>query len=113
MNPLAATIDRPANTRPDISPDIVDVVHMTIGQYLKKHRNHLTMKQVADAIGCDVSYLSKIENDHVVPPWDMVERLAHFYCIDSKTMPALAWKQLEVSKQGQLNLALAFLSLAS
>lgn len=86
---------------------------MTLGQYLKKHRADKTMKEVAEEIGCDLSYLSKIENDRVTPPWDMIERLADCYDIPEDSLPALAWKQLDASRQGQLNLAIAFLSLVS
>lgn len=117
MNPFAVATDNRQHTRPntriDITPDIIDVVRMSLGQYLKKQRSQRTMRQVADAIGCDISYLSKIENDHVVPPWDMLEKMADYYDLDESTLPALAWKQLEVSKQQQLNLAIAFWSAAS
>src|SRR6266566_2055994 len=48
---------------------------MTLGQYIKELRRqrHLTQRQLAEQVGVDFSYLSKIENDRLehtdkVPP---------------------------------------------
>lgn len=71
------------------------------------------MKQTADDIGCDISYLSKIENDHVVPPWDMVQKLIKYYGIHISVVPALAFKHLMQSRQDQFSIAIAFCGSAS
>jgi len=113
MNPIAA-IKQPhfvANAKPD-TDDIGEVINNTIGQYLKQKRT-TTMKEAAEDIGCDISYLSKIENDHVIPPWHLVQKLIDYYDIDIKLVPALAWKHLMQSRQDQFSLAVAFNGLSS
>ncbi len=110
-------MERPTNTATDtdIQTDIMDIVQMTLGQYLKKHRQitDWTMKEVCDLINCDISYLSKIENDHITPTWEMVETLAGLYGISKISTSALAWKQLEVSRNSQLRMAMSFWTAAS
>lgn len=71
------------------------------------------MREVGDAIGCDISYLSKIEHGHVVPPWDTVEKIARYYNISEALIPALAWKQLYESRQSQFSMAIAFWNAAT
>ena len=109
MNPIA-TINMPrqehvATTKPN--NEIREILGNTIGHYLKEKRT-TTMKQTAEDIGCDMSYLSKIENEHVIPPWDMVQRLIDYYGVSRGVIPALAWKHLMQSKQDQFSMAIAF-----
>lgn len=111
MNPIAAIEEpqtrRRAATTQSNTEEIREIINKPIGDYLKQKRPK-PMQSVADDIGCDISYLSKIENNHVVPPWDMVQRLANHYSINKTLIPALAWKHLMQSRQDQFAMAIAF-----
>lgn len=52
-----------------------------IGEKLKQARSKLrmTVREVAEKLDVDYSYISKIENEHVTPSLEMVKKLADFY----------------------------------
>lgn len=49
-----------------------------IGQRIRTHRlsNHLTLKQLAEAVGCSDAYLSQIENGRVSPSISSLKKIA-------------------------------------
>ena len=76
------------------------VVHMTYGQYIRQQRELLkaddrrySVRQVAQRIGLEAAYLSKIERDEVAPPSEAkVRALAEDMGEDSDVMLAMAGK---------------------
>ena len=52
-----------------------------IGDTLKTWRKKANMNQrdASCQLFVDFSYLSKIENDHLIPSVDLIERMAHLY----------------------------------
>jgi transcriptional regulator with XRE-family HTH domain len=73
---------------------------MTYGQYVRKHRELLkaedrrySVRQVAQRIGVEPAYLSKIERDEVAPPSEAkVRALAEDMGEDPDVMLAMAGK---------------------
>src|SRR5258708_6485476 len=69
---------------------------MTLGQYLKELRRqrHLTQRQLAEQIGVDFSYLSKIENDRLehTPSLKTLQDLAKALEVDVLELMELADK---------------------
>jgi transcriptional regulator with XRE-family HTH domain len=53
-------------------------LEIDIGQRIKSHRrsNHLTLKQLAEKVGCTDAYLSQIENGRVSPSIASLKRIA-------------------------------------
>lgn len=39
-------------------------------------------KQLSELIGCDASYISKVENGRIVPPIDKIIEIANYFQID-------------------------------
>lgn len=39
-------------------------------------------KQLSELIGCDPSYISKVENGRIIPPLDKIISIADFFEID-------------------------------
>ena len=76
------------------------VVHMTFGQYIRtvrekcfKEDRSYSVRQVAQRIGVEPSYLSKIERDQVAPPSEAtINRLAQELGEDSDLLLAMAGK---------------------
>jgi transcriptional regulator with XRE-family HTH domain len=76
------------------------VVLMTYGQYIRQQRELLkaddrrySVRQVAQRIGLEAAYLSKIERDEVAPPSEAkVRALAEDMGEDSDVMLAMAGK---------------------
>ena len=76
------------------------VVHMTFGQYVRTAREKklredrtFSVRQVAQRIGVEPSYLSKIERDLVAPPSEAtITRLAQELGEDSDLLLAMAGK---------------------
>ena len=75
---------------------------MTLGQYLKELRRqrHLTQRQLAEQIGVDFSYLSKIENDRLehTPSLKTLQDLAKALEVDELELMELADKVPPVLK---------------
>ena len=53
-------------------------LEIDIGQRIRSHRqsNHLTLKQLAEKVGCTDAYLSQIENGRVSPSIASLKRIA-------------------------------------
>ncbi len=76
------------------------VVHMTFGKYIRTVREKIfkedrsySVRQVAQRIGVEPSYLSKIERDQVAPPSEAtITRLAQELGEDSDLLLAMAGK---------------------
>ena len=76
------------------------VVHMTFGKYIRtvrekwfKEDRSYSVRQVAQRIGVEPSYLSKIERDQVAPPSEAtINRLAQELGEDSDLLLAMAGK---------------------
>ena len=76
------------------------VVHMTFGQYVRtvrekwfKEDRSYSVRQVAQRIGVEPSYLSKIERDQVAPPSEAtISRLAGELGEDADLLLAMAGK---------------------
>jgi HTH-type transcriptional regulator, competence development regulator len=69
---------------------------MTLGEYIKELRRqrHLTQRQLAEKIGVDFSYLSKIENNRLehTPSIKTLQDLARILEIDELELMELANK---------------------
>src|SRR6266566_9224144 len=69
---------------------------MTLGQYVRELRrqHHLTQRQLAERIGVDFSYISKIENDRLehTPSIKMLQDLARVLGVDELELMDLANK---------------------
>ncbi len=76
------------------------VVHMTFGKYIRSVRDKrfkedrsFSVRQVAQRIGVEPSYLSKIERDQVAPPSEAtIRRLAEELGEDADLLLAMAGK---------------------
>ncbi len=76
------------------------VVHMTFGKYIRTVREKIfkedrsySVRQVAQRIGVEPSYLSKIERDQVAPPSEAtITRLAQELGEDADLLLAMAGK---------------------
>ena len=76
------------------------VVHMTFGKYIRTAREKrlnddrsFSVRQVAQRIGVEPSYLSKIERDQVAPPSEAtIRRLAGELGEDADLLLAMAGK---------------------
>ena len=83
-----------------MSISVYYVVHMTFGQYVRTAREKklredrtFSVRQVAQRIGVEPSYLSKIERDLVAPPSEAtITRLAQELGEDSDLLLAMAGK---------------------
>ena len=84
-----------------MSSDIVYyVVHMTFGEFIRSVRDKrfkedrsFSVRQVAQRIGVEPSYLSKIERDQVAPPSEAtIRRLAGELGEDADLLLAMAGK---------------------
>lgn len=72
----------------------------TFGRFIRTRREHLrqtdrrySLRQVADRIGIQPSYLSKVERDEVPAPGeDTIRRLADELSVDRDTLLALGGK---------------------
>jgi transcriptional regulator with XRE-family HTH domain len=53
-------------------------LEIDIGQRIRSHRqsNHLTLKQLAEKVGCSDAYLSQIENGRVSPSISSLKKIA-------------------------------------
>ena len=60
----------------------------TLGALLRKLRKNkgVGIKTAAPAIGVDYSYLSKIENDKVVPSEKVIQKMSNYYSCDGDIM---------------------------
>lgn len=68
---------------------------MTFGQKLRELRKamNLSQRDLAERVGLDFTYLSKIENDKMKPPSaDAIEKLAKELDVDTDELLALAGK---------------------
>ena len=76
------------------------IVHMTFGKYIRHHREKLrsedkcfSMRQVAQRIGVEPAYLSKIERGDVAPPSEAkIRALAEELDEDPDVLLAMAGK---------------------
>jgi len=76
------------------------IVHMTFGEYIRKHREALksedrrfSVRQVAQRIGVEPAYLSKIERGDVAPPSEAkIRALAEELGEDPDVLLAMAGK---------------------
>jgi len=76
------------------------IVHMTFGEYVRKHREALksqdrrfSVRQVAQRIGVEPAYLSKIERGDVAPPSEAkIRALAKELDEDADVLLAMAGK---------------------
>lgn len=60
-----------------MSESITDIL------YLERHRRRLTMKQVAERVGCTGSYIHELESGGSKPkPSKILEKLAELYNLD-------------------------------
>ena len=83
-----------------INLDVYYVVHMTFGEYIRKSRESLrerdagfSVRQVAQRVGIEPAYLSKIERDQVAPPSEStIRKLADELDEDSDILLAMAGK---------------------
>ena len=83
-----------------MSSSVYYVVHMTFGKYIRTAREKrlwedrtFSVRQVAQRIGVEPSYLSKIERDQVAPPSEAtITRLAQELGEDSDLLLAMAGK---------------------
>ena len=91
----------PHQLRIDRSRSIVYyVVHMTFGKYVRTAREKrlsedrsFSVRQVAQRVGVEPSYLSKIERDQVAPPSEVtISRLARELGEDPDLLLAMAGK---------------------
>lgn len=59
-----------------------------VGSKLREFRQarHLTQEEVAMAVHCDRSYLSRIETDRVVPPVDLLQSLCEFFGVPTNNL---------------------------
>ena len=91
------------------------IVHMTFGKYIRQHREKLrsgdkrySVRQVAQRIGVEPAYLSKIEREDVAPPSEgKIRALAEELNEDPDILLAMAGKvssdlQAIVRKRPQL-----------
>ena len=83
-----------------MSISVYYVVHMTFGKYIRTAREKrlsqdrsFSVRQVAQRIGVEPSYLSKIERDQVAPPSEAtISRLAQELGEDADLLLAMAGK---------------------
>ena len=83
-----------------MSISVYYVVHMTFGRYVRTAREKrlredrtFSVRQVAQRIGVEPSYLSKIERDQVAPPSEAtISRLAQELGEDADLLLAMAGK---------------------
>ena len=102
-----------------IDLDVYYVVHMTFGKYIRKSRESLrerdagfSVRQVAQRVGIEPAYLSKIERDQVAPPSEStIRKLAVELNEDSDILLAMAGKISCDLKEIILNRPELFLSL--
>jgi len=66
----------------------------TLGSLLKsgRQRHNLTLRAVAAEMGCDFTYLSKIEHDDCVPAERLIVGLAELYDLDPDLLMVAAGK---------------------
>lgn len=67
----------------------------SFGERLRRarHARRLTLRQLADLVAVDFTYLSKLENDRLPPPADLtIERLSEVLGVDSDDLYAVARK---------------------
>src|ERR1700735_1747529 len=70
----------------------VSLEEETFGQRIRRLRRErgLTQRQLAEAVGLDFTYLSKVENDRGEPPGEeTVRRLADVLAVDVEDLLAL------------------------
>lgn len=66
----------------------------TLGSLLKsgRQRHNLTLRSVAKTIGCDFTYLSKIEHDDCIPAERLIHGLSQLYELDPDVLMVAAGK---------------------
>ena len=80
------------------------------GRYLRSFRkdSKKTLRQAAREIGCSHTWLSKVENNHELPGWKTLCRIAAV--LDAgDALPVLAFMQLQRSHPEQFEIALSLL----
>jgi len=94
------TIIHPSRHRVAKRLDVYYIVHMTFGEYIREHRETLksqdrrfSVRQVAQRIGVEPAYLSKIERGDVAPPSEAkIRALAEELDEDPDVLLAMAGK---------------------
>src|SRR5712692_4376266 len=88
---------RPSGLTLQSTPTIISLqrwcaVGYRFGTYLRGIRRErgIGLKRVAPQVGLSYTFLSKLENGHVEPSGQTIERLARFYCIASDEMALAA-----------------------
>ena len=84
----------------DISKNVYYVVHMQLGKYIREVRERrkredrrFSLRQVANRVGIEPAYLSKVEREHVPPPSEeTIRRLALELGEDPDLLLAMAGK---------------------
>ena len=95
-----STIIHPPRHRVAKRLDVYYIVHMTFGEYIRKQREALksqdrrfSVRQVAQRIGVEPAYLSKIERGDVAPPSEAkIRALAEELDEDPDVLLAMAGK---------------------
>ena len=84
---------------------------VSFGQFIQQKRRDLklTQRHVAEKLGIDFTYLSKLENDRGEPPGEeTVRKLAELFSVDVEQLLALAGKvptELREKAQGDIQFA--------
>ena len=94
------TIIHPSRHRVAKGLGVYYIVHMTFGEYIREHRETLksqdrrfSVRQVAQRIGVEPAYLSKIERGDVAPPSEAkIRALAEELDEDPDVLLAMAGK---------------------
>ena len=66
-------------------------LHSTLKEWRKG--SSINQRDAAGSLGVDFSYLSKIENGHMIPSVDLIERMASLYGRSNKEADLLCMKK--------------------
>lgn len=59
---------------------VIDIFRQNLVRNRKRHG--CTSKQLSELIGCDSSYISKVENGRIVPSLDKIVAIVNYFQID-------------------------------
>lgn len=83
------------------------------GPYLRLLRDKLTLREAAAKLGCDFTYLSKVENDRQPPSWELLKKAFLVYEVSDVDQCLFAFWYLSRSQPEAFDLAIRHLSVSS
>lgn len=79
-----------------------------IGKKLRQYRGTMTQREAAKKLGCNFTYLSKIEHGRFFPSWAFLKRMCDLYHVEEDDKNELAYLYLTKNHKEEFTKAVRF-----